>query len=135
MEDEKVMEERHDVSDGVKPEPTITFGIDETLDIIDSLVKIGNAINKSMEDGEFNTIDLFNFTGAMVSLPSALTGIGMVPNEMKDLDSEEIKILVDEIADNLDYADDEDIKLIIDDSLNVVLSIKQLIAHLKNMTF
>lgn len=118
--------------DAEKPDVTNEFGIEETIDLVDSLVKLANAVKVSMADGKFSALDAFNFTGAVVSLPSALTGLNMVPAELSNLDDEEIQTIVNVVRDTLEYATDETIQLIIQKALVVGLGIKDIVELIKD---
>lgn len=109
------------------PEVTNEFGIDETTDVVESLVKLANAVKVTMEDGKFTAMEAFNFTSALISLPSALTGIEMIPAELSNLDDGEIESLVNTVRETLEYASDELIQVIIKKALVIALEIKELV--------
>ena len=110
--------------------PEMEFGIEETKDVIVVLAKIANGVDKSLEDGEFTITDAFNFTGVVTKLPAALSGLKFVPAELGNLDDSEIAELVGLVKEELDIADDEKVKAIIDKALIIVLAIKGLIESL-----
>lgn len=114
------------------PEVTNEFGIEETTDVVESLVKLANAVKVTMEDGKFTAMEAFNFTSALISLPSALTGIEMIPAELDNLDDGEIETLVNTVRETLEYASDELIQAIIKKALMIALEIKELVGIIKD---
>jgi hypothetical protein len=114
------------------PGATNEFGIEETSDVLESLIKIANAVKVTMEDGKFSPMEAFNFTGALVSLPKALSGLKFVPAELDNLSDDEIAILVETVKDELEYASDEKVQAIITQGLKAAIAIKDLIGVIKD---
>ena len=84
------------------------FGIKETQDVFRAGIALKDAIKISRQDDGKITFpgDLINFIGFLTVLPAAFSGIENVPNELNDLDDEEIVVLSDmfgEIINDTDY--------------------------------
>ena len=118
--------------DAENPGVNNEFGIDETTDVVESIVKIANAVKVTMEDGKFSPMEAFNFTGALISLPKALSGLKFIPAELDNLDDGEIETLVNTVRETLEYASDELIQAIIKKALVIALEIKELVEVIKD---
>jgi hypothetical protein len=79
-------------------------GIQETKEVMVFGVGMAMAIDESTKDG-FQWTDIFNLVPPLTELPVALEGINDVPEEIKDMDDNERKELIEAIND-LDFASD-----------------------------
>lgn len=80
-----------------------TYGIKETRELIQFAVSMVEAGRVSLGDGEFNFPgDLVNFVDPVTKMPAAFSGITNVPNELFDLDDEEIDELRNEFGEIID---------------------------------
>jgi hypothetical protein len=96
-------------------------GIEELKDVIAVAARIGNATGKVLEDNKFDWSELVEFVPALIALPEAISGIGLVGAEMLDLDeAERVEIkqfLVDEFnipQSDLETAIEDHAKVLID---------------------
>lgn len=64
--------------------------IKETMEVLDGVVKILEEYKAAMEDGSIGVLDIPKLLPVFFALKSGLTGIGLVPAELKDLDDEEL---------------------------------------------
>lgn len=110
--------------------PGITYGVEETEEVIDFAILLANSLIKTFEDGKISIFDLTNFITPMVKLPKAISGIDKVPSELYDLDSNEYFRLKDKIKTQLNV-DDAAAMNIIDNSIDLIYSIYNLIKAIK----
>jgi len=106
--------------------PGINLGIDETMDAVDFSISLANAIIYSFADGKLGIGDIGYFMQPFMKLPAALSGIEFIPDELENLDDEEIAILKDKVAEDLEI-DDLKAMLIIKESINTIYSIYNLV--------
>ena len=83
-----------------KPEMDLNIGIKETVEAIDFVIALANAIVKAYSDKKFSFTDLVYVIQPMTKVPAFINGIGMVPAELKDLNKEE-KDVTPESNDNV----------------------------------
>lgn len=65
------------------------LGIDEVKDVVRLGCSMGNAISKSLEDGQFNLGDLTNFIDPAMKIPAAVEGFDLVDDQLLDMDDQE----------------------------------------------
>lgn len=79
-------------------EPIGAFGVNETLEVISFGMLIAKGTVDSLKtDGKINPSDYTNFLPAIMQVPDALTGLGTIPSEMKELAPEEMILIKDHI--------------------------------------
>lgn len=82
-------------------------GIQETKDVIKTAAQIGNGIGIALQDGKFELTELVEFVPALLSLPTALSGITDVPLELSDLDEAERRELLDYMRQEFDIPQEQ----------------------------
>lgn len=100
-------------------QPGLSFGIEETLDVVDFGVAIANGAVKSLKDGKVGISDIPHFISPLIKLPTALTGIDKVPAEIGDIDDVELEKLINHVKANLDV-DNEKAMEIVQRSLTLI---------------
>lgn len=100
-------------------------GIKETKEIIKFVVEFAEAIEKSLEDGEFTFLDVTNMISALQAVGDAFGNIKQVPTELKDLDEMESLELYAYAKDELDLKSDKT-EEIIESSLEIGLKLFEL---------
>jgi hypothetical protein len=113
----------------IKPELNM-YGIEETKDVVKAICGLGNAIAASLaDDGKITFSDYPKFIGPLISLPAAISGIGEVPKELKDLTEEEKQELIDLVRSELNVGERaEEVTIRI---LNIIYEIKQFVDFIK----
>jgi len=104
------------------------YGIKETLDAVEFVVELANAVDKAGQDG-FQIIDGIHLVPALTKLPAAITGGNEIPAEIDDLNDIERQQLIDKIVE-LDFVDDRAEK-IAEKALATVLALGELLAAIK----
>jgi hypothetical protein len=105
-------------------------GIVELKDLVSFFVKIINSSAAALKDGKTTLGDASLFMPVVVALPKALMGIEMVPAEAKDLDSAEIKELIETVKAEIDLPA-EKAEMLIKGSLDVALRVYDLVLSAK----
>jgi hypothetical protein len=83
------------------------FGIEETLEVLDAGIALGNAVGKSLaDDGKITWTEYPNFLPVLMKAPKAINDISLVPKEMADLDDEEREEIKTFVQEKLDLSDD-----------------------------
>lgn len=119
------------MSDVILPEkPGITFGIEETKDVVAAGVALANSIIAALEDGKISLADIPVFFNPVLKLPAALSGIDKVPAELGDIDAEELNELKAIVKDQLSVSDEKAAE-IIDASIAVLYDIYLLIKKIQ----
>ncbi len=112
--------------------PGIGFGIEETKDVVVFGISLANSIIKAFRDGNITLIDIPLFIAPLTKLPSALSGINMVPFEIGDIEKFELQQLITFVKENLDV-DEREAKNIIELSLLMIYDIYDLIKAIKQL--
>lgn len=73
-------------------------GVKETADVAEFLVGVANAVVDGFQIGD---------TQILLSLPAALDGITAVPEEIKDLSTDEMRTVIKPIVEKLELPQDE----------------------------
>jgi len=79
-------------------------GVKETKDVLSVAIKLAKAFALAQADGKISWTDLGLLIEPGMAMPAAITGIGMVPEELGDLDDAEIGELNDFIKAQLGSA-------------------------------
>lgn len=111
-----------------------TCGIKETKEIVKFGIDMGEAFDKAFSDGKFGVEDLSHFFTAFLSASDAFEGIGLVPNEIKDMSPEELLELKAYIVEEFDIANDK-LEEVIEKSLSIALAIYEMIMLFKGGLF
>lgn len=110
--------------------PGVGFGIDETKDVVEFGISLTNSLIHAFKDGKITLTDVPYFISPMTKLPSALSGINMVPFEVGDIQKFELQKLTDFVKENLDI-DNKKARNIIEYSLLVIYDIYELVKTIK----
>jgi len=70
----------------------------ETMEVLDSVEVMVEQYKAAIADGSINLFDLPKLLPIIVALKDAAQGLSMVPEELKDLDEEEMAELFGKIA-------------------------------------
>lgn len=107
-----------------KPKVNI-MGITQLKDAVITICKFTNAIVESVaDDGKITFGDFPKFINPVISLPAAISGIGEVIPELKDITPEEKAELVELVKDELEVG--ENAELIVEKALNILYELKAL---------
>lgn len=107
-----------------------TYGINETRDLLVFLAKFGNAIDRSLEDGEVGWLDgRFLLDPLMVAKP-AFEGANLIPNELGDLSSSEAMDLTATVAAELDL-DNENAEVLTEKGVALALALVAYVNELR----
>lgn len=119
------------MSEEIKPEP-VSYGIKETIELIDPILALGMATERSLMDGKFGVEDIANFMPALLILGNAFEGIKLVPKEIKDLSLEEATQIREHIEKKFDLQNDN-IESLIERALSIGLTIYELVQNIKEI--
>jgi len=103
-------------------------GIKETKEVLDLGFALGGAIKQGLSDGKLGVEDLGLLMTLIPTLGPAFDGIGDVPAEFKDMDSDEAKELLEYAGQKLGAVfSDEELLAKINAGLEVGLAVAKLI--------
>lgn len=73
-------------------------GIGESQDIRDLILGVEGKVTVALEDGNLSTVEIFSIaTTALTHIMPAITGVGEVGNEARNLNRDEIRALTDPV--------------------------------------
>lgn len=78
-----------------------SVGVKETLEAIDGLGAVVDAVAKAMEDGKLSLSDALIVPGLIMALQPAVSGVAGVKAELADLSAEEAKVVVGALIDKV----------------------------------
>lgn len=110
--------------------PGVEFGIEETMDVVDFGVDFANAVIKTFEDGKVTPGDIIHFVSPVIKLPSAISGLEMVPAEIENMDEAELQTVVNSVMEKLNVPEDK-AREIVKRSIEAVYSVYQLVKAVK----
>ena len=90
------------------------YGVEETLDVVAVILVLAKAF---IEGG------IGNYLAVLVRLPEAIIGIGMVLQEIQDLDEEDLQTIINYVIENYPALPSEKAQLIIQHSVKAVFHI------------
>lgn len=96
------------------------IGIQETKELLDFGFKLQEGIISAMEDNKASLLDIPAFVPAIMSAPKAFANVHQVLAELKDLNSDERTELLEFARERFDLPDN-DLEIIIEDTLEVIL--------------
>lgn len=109
--------------------------INDVKEVVVFICRLGKGINASLKDGEFTLADTFNFSDSLLALPAAVSGIGNVIPQLKDLDAKELQelkiLLIEELSGFLNIK--ENWYKIAEQALIIAQSFFNILASLKSM--
>lgn len=105
-------------------------GIKETKEVVVFLAKVGEGVEKALADGKIDLSDALDFTGAVMAIGAAVSGVGEVPSELKDLDASEAAELVNAALAELPHLSGKALG-VVKAALAVVVSVSSLVSALK----
>ena len=105
-------------------------GIVELKEVVTTIVGLGNATGKALEDGNITVADIPLFITPLLSIPEALENIESVPGELKDLEAAEKAELMAYVQTELDIPQ-EKVELVCEAAFGVVLELATLVALLQ----
>jgi len=105
-------------------------GTKETTEVVDFVIGLGMAIDKSMVDGKLDFNDVGLFVAALMNAGPAFSDMGLIPAELKDLDPAEAAALVEHVKKAL-ALDNPRLEQIIGKSLEIATGIYALVQMLK----
>lgn len=114
----KVLPRRQDVDGG-------QYGVEETLDVVAVILVLAKAF---IEGG------ISNYLAVLVRLPEAIIGIGMVLQEIQDLDEEDLQTIINYVIENYPALPSEKAQLIIQHSIKAIFHIYSVIEILVEAT-
>lgn len=86
----------------------------ETKEAVSAFISFGNALGLSLEDGKITLKDSVHFIGAIMEVPKALEGFNKIPDEIKNMTSEEQDELYLFVKEKFSIPDERIEKIIID---------------------
>lgn len=113
-----------------KTKKTMSESLKETKEFLSFIFSLVYGTSKSLKDGKFQATDVFNYTGAVKKIPSAISGLEKVPSELLTLDAETLEELKVFIVDEFNLENEvqeesiEKIIVLASDFAKAVLSFK-----------
>jgi len=100
----------------------VTIGFKETKEVLDAAIALGQGLEKSLDDGKLNLIDIPNFISFFTLILPALDNVDQVPFEFKISNPEDIAELKAYLNEHLDLEDDQ-LEAFIEDAFKVTLDL------------
>jgi hypothetical protein len=98
------------------------LGIENIKNVLDFFFSFGNAFGRAMEDGKFQFLKEWPlFISTMVEIPPAIRSIPKFDDEIKDLDEQEYRELIEWAKGQFDIPQDE-VEAQIEDTLGYAYS-------------
>jgi hypothetical protein len=107
--------------------------MEQIKDVVKLGCSLGNAISKSLADGEFTWTDAVYFIGAVKDIPAAVSGIGEISGELMDMDESEKEELKKFIMDEFDIPGDKT-ESVIESAVSAVLELLKIMQVLNEQT-
>jgi len=105
------------------------YGIKESKELVKLGLSVGNALGKSMADGQVSLSDAIYVLAVLKDAPAAFVGVEQVPAELQDLSDEEYAELVAFAKEQLDIPQDS-IESSVELALEIGLKVVQLASQL-----
>ncbi len=83
------------------------YNIKETKELLDFTFTFGKALAITFADGRVDLLEFRHFLGAIGKLQAAVDGVGLIPYELKDLDSKEKQELIKFVVDKFNIPMDD----------------------------
>ena len=101
-------------------------GIEDLKDVVRFGLKLGQGISLSLEDGKITWGDVGSFLPAIIEVPSVISGIENVGEELRDLDDQEQAELEQLVQEEFDVPS-EHAKEVVAQSIKAAVELIQLI--------
>lgn len=69
------------------------FGVKESLELVDLILAIAEAIKQAKKDGVVNWFDLPKFAPVVMAAKKAIDGSDLIDEELRDLSAEEAQLV------------------------------------------
>jgi hypothetical protein len=102
----------------------------ELKDVLSFVCALANTIGEISEDGKVSKSEALALLPLLYKVPSALDGIGEIPEEVSDLSQEDIAELAQMVKDELDIPQDK-IEDAIEDGIDLCLRLYALAQKLR----
>lgn len=83
------------------------MGIKESKELLTFLARLGNSIDKALEDNKITVSDASYLFDPIFAAKGAFEGVNLIPAELSDLDNDEALELVFTVKTELDLRDDQ----------------------------
>jgi hypothetical protein len=90
----------------------MSLGIEASLKVENFILEAGQSIAKSLEDGKFELGDAVNFVSPLLLVPQAISALGDVPEEFKDLEMVEGLQFIDNAVAKIPQLSDKHVKIL-----------------------
>lgn len=101
------------------------YGLKETKEMLKFVICLGEAVDKSLEDGKIAFDDVGYFMSALMDAGPAFSDLSQIPKELGDMDASEAAELKDYVEDEFDIRSDM-IEGLIEGALGVGLKIYEI---------
>lgn len=108
------------------------LGLKETKEMVGFAMSLGNALGKSLADGEVSLNDLSNFIDPILEMPEAFNGAAEIPFEMGDFDELECQELNQFIKDKFDIPE-ESVEEVVECALGTLCQIALLVQKIESL--
>ncbi|MFK7871724.1 MAG: hypothetical protein AB8C84_00940 [Oligoflexales bacterium] len=108
-------------------------GIQQTKELLTFVIKMGEALDKSLIDGDIGFRDINRLVAAMLSSKVAFEDMGQIPHELTDLTDQESESLSDYVKQEFQLSDQHSERMI-ECSLEIGLKFFELVEILRKST-
>jgi hypothetical protein len=102
----------------------------ELKDVLSFLCALANTIAEVSEDGKLSKTEALSLLPLLYKVPSAIEGIGEIPDEIADFSQEDIEELAQFVKDELNLPQDK-IEIAIEDGIDLCLRLYALAQKLR----
>jgi|NOAtaT_5_FD_contig_31_1891763_length_422_multi_3_in_0_out_0_1 hypothetical protein len=102
----------------------------ELKDVLSFLCALANTIAEVSEDGKLSKTEALSLLPLLYKVPSAIEGIGEIPDEIADFSQEDIEELAQFVKNELDIPQDK-IEIAIEDGIDLCLRLYALAQKLR----
>lgn len=77
-------------------------GVQDIIDVIDLMEEIASSYEAAKADGTVSIFDIPKFAGVFPALQAAVSGADQIPEQIKDMDADEVKLVIQRLLMALD---------------------------------
>lgn len=107
-------------------------GTKELTEMVDFVIALGMAVDKSLADGHLDMGDAFNLYPVLQAAPAAFADANKIPTEIEDLSDDEFEELMNHVQEEFDIADDA-LEEVLERAFNIMTNLTLLVFEIRDM--
>lgn len=109
------------------------IGIQNTLEVIELGIALGGAFRSAKaDDGSISAADIAHLIAVVPKVSPAVSGIGEIPAELKDLDDAEVEQIIGHVQELVGTVSSEKAVAIAEDAIRAAIAIYGIITKLRD---